>query len=283
MAEPIRLSTAESCRRWVREIQANGKTVGLVPTMGALHEGHLSLVEHAKKQCDKVIATIFVNPTQFGPGEDFERYPRELESDIEKLQSVATDACFSPQVEDVYPEGDSTYVDVGSVAQPWEGELRPGHFEGVATVVLKLMNLVPAEKVFFGQKDYQQTLVIKQMVRDLHVPTQVIVCPTIREPDGLAKSSRNVYLTKEDRQRALALSGALSLIQQRFSEGVVQTSELETEAKELIHSTDGVELQYLALLAPGSVELAHSAEPGVVAIVAAKVGETRLIDNLILK
>ena len=282
MAELIQLTTSDSCRRWVKETQASGMTVGLVPTMGALHEGHLSLVEQARQHCDKVLATIFVNPTQFGPNEDYDRYPRDLKSDIEKLKGVKTDALFSPSVEEVYPSGDGTLVDVGPVAEPWEGELRPGHYQGVATVVLKLMNLAPAQLAFFGQKDYQQTLVIKQMVRDLHVPTKVVVCPTVRESDGLAKSSRNAYLSAEERQQALSLSKALQLVQSRYADGISDARLLESEAKQLIQATGGVILQYFALLAPGTVEAVDVAESGVVAVVAAKVGKTRLIDNLIL-
>ncbi len=282
MAELIQLTTSDSCRRWVKETQASGMTVGLVPTMGALHEGHLSLVEQARQHCDKVLATIFVNPTQFGPNEDYDRYPRDLKSDIEKLMGVKTDALFSPSVEEVYPSGDGTLVDVGPVAEPWEGELRPGHYQGVATVVLKLMNLAPAQLAFFGQKDYQQTLVIKQMVRDLHVPTKVVVCPTVRESDGLAKSSRNAYLSAEERQQALSLSKALQLVQSRYADGISDARLLESEAKQLIQATGGVILQYFALLAPGTVEAVDVAESGVVAVVAAKVGKTRLIDNLIL-
>lgn len=282
MAELIQLTTSDSCLRWVKETQAAGMTVGLVPTMGALHEGHLSLVEHAQQHCDKVLVTIFVNPTQFGPNEDYNRYPRDLKSDIEKLQSIKTDVVFSPSVEEVYPSGDGTLVDVGPVAEPWEGKLRPGHYRGVATVVLKLMNLVPAELAFFGQKDYQQTLVIKQMVRDLHVPTKVVVCPTVRESDGLAKSSRNAYLSDVERQRALSLSKALQLVQSRYDDGIRDARLLESEATELIKATGGVVLQYFALLAPGTIEAVDIAESGVVAVVAAKVGKTRLIDNLIL-
>lgn len=286
MPDLVHMTTPEACHDWVRAAQSEGLTVGLVPTMGALHEGHLSLVEAAKQKCDRVIATIFVNPTQFGENEDFAEYPRDLDRDAEKLISAGADALFAPEVEAIYPPGDSTLVQVGAIAEPWEGVSRPTHYTGVATVVLKLLLIAPADRAYFGQKDYQQTLVIKQMVRDLHVPTEIVVCPTIREPDGLAKSSRNAYLSNSEREQALVLSRSLQLVQQSFAAGQTDAKKLQAEAEALILSTAGtagVELEYMALLASGSVESVDKASVGDVVVVAARVGQTRLIDNLILK
>ena len=200
-------------RAVVRELQHAGKSVGLVPTMGALHQGHLSLVRRAKSDCDVAVATIFVNPTQFAPHEDFSRYPRTLESDLAALAAAKCDLVFVPSREEMYPPAASTFVEPPQVAQPLEGVFRPGHFRGVATVVLKLFNIIPADKAYFGQKDFQQALVIQRMVADLNVPVQVVVCPIIREPDGLAMSSRNRYLSPSERQQGLALSRALNLVQ----------------------------------------------------------------------
>ncbi len=185
-------------------LRREGKRIGIVPTMGALHEGHLSLVRHAKQACDISVATIFVNPSQFGPNEDYQRYPRTLESDLQSLDSVGCDFVFTPSMESIYPQGYSTYVEPPRVAERWEGAYRPGHFRGVATIVLKLFMLVPAQVAYFGRKDYQQVAVISAMVRDLGVPIRIEACETIRDPDGLAMSSRNRYLSESERVRALS-------------------------------------------------------------------------------
>ena len=195
------------------------RRVGLVPTMGALHDGHLSLVTRAKQDCDVAVATIFVNPTQFGPNEDFSKYPRTLESDLEKLAAVGCDYVFVPAADEIYRPGHSTYVDPPSVASQWEGAIRPGHFRGVTTIVLKLFMMVPAHIAFFGRKDYQQVAVIKGMVDDLNLPIRIETCDTIRESDGLAMSSRNRYLTSDERQRALSLSRALNTAKEMISHG----------------------------------------------------------------
>lgn len=197
----------------------SGKRVGLIPTMGALHEGHLSLVRRAKEICDLVAVTIFVNPTQFAPSEDLAKYPRTLDADLEKLLSVGTDFVFTPESSTIYPPGFSTYVEAPAVAAPLEGAFRPGHFRGVATIVLKLFNLVPADIAFFGSKDYQQLAVIRTMVHDLDVPIRIEGCPTIRESDGLAMSSRNRYLNGEERSRALGLWQASVAFNSRSKRG----------------------------------------------------------------
>src|SRR5947207_1716490 len=201
--------TGDAVRNAVRTARAENRTIGLVPTMGALHAGHLSLVERSCRETGFTVVSIFVNPTQFGPQEDFAKYPRNLEADLQALAAYPVDLVFVPAVDDMYPAISATAVEVGPVAAKWEGACRPGHFRGVATVVLKLLNLVQPDVAYFGQKDYQQTVVVRRMVADLDVPVEIRVCPTVREPDGLAMSSRNVYLSPEERRKALSLSRGL--------------------------------------------------------------------------
>ncbi len=270
----------EAMRSAVREIQRGGETVGFVPTMGALHEGHLSLVDAAAAECDRVVASIFVNPTQFGPNEDFTKYPRPLERDLELLRGRGCELAFVPEAAEMYPGGYGTSIDVGPVAVPWEGAARPGHFAGVATVVLKLFECVPADRAYFGRKDYQQTLVVRRMVVDLNLPITVCVCPIVRDPDGLALSSRNVYLGADERQRALSLSQSLRLAEELVSSG--QRSALAVRERMLAHlnAAGGVNVEYVAILRDGSVdEVAEIGGPVTIAV-AARVGTTRLIDNL---
>jgi pantoate--beta-alanine ligase len=278
----IVLSQSDEARQWVRSAQSSGERVGVVPTMGALHAGHVSLVTAALADCGHAIATVFVNPTQFGPGEDFERYPRDLDGDLEKLAAAGTSAVFAPAVEVLYPAGAETTVDVGSVALPFEGAIRPTHFRGVATVVAKLLAIVPADRAYFGQKDYQQTVVVRRLARDLCLPTEVVVCPTVREPDGLAMSSRNAYLSPDERERALCLSRALRTIERLVSEGERDARTLRDAGVAVIESTPGVELQYLELLRDGTVDKVERIDGPTVAVVAARVGATRLIDNVTL-
>ena len=225
-ATPKLVTTATELRAAVRAARAAGCAIGLVPTMGALHEGHLSLVQASRAECGFTVATIFVNPTQFAPHEDFDKYPRTLEADLESLASCHADLVFAPRREDMYPAGCSTLVEPPQVAQRWEGECRPGHFQGVATVVLKLFNLAQADVAFFGHKDYQQAAVIRRMVQDLNVPTEIRVCPTVREPDGLAMSSRNRYLSAGERQQAVAISRTLRLAEQMAAGGERQAAKL---------------------------------------------------------
>ncbi len=256
-----------------------GQTVGLVPTMGALHEGHLSLVDASRAECDLTTVTVFVNPTQFGPNEDFARYPRDLEGDLARLAQRGCGLVFAPEVDQMYPPGHATTVDVGPVSEPWEGALRPGHFDGVATVVLKLFQIVPADRAYFGHKDYQQTIVVHQMVRDLNVPIEIRVCPTVREPDGLAMSSRNAYLSPDERRRALVLSRSLRLAEQLAIGGERDAATIRRKMQEEIDRVGGVDVQYIALVAEGTVTPVDEITGPTVVALAAQVGQTRLIDN----
>lgn len=271
-------SIAET-RATVLAAQQAGETVGFVPTMGALHEGHLSLVQASLAACDRTVVSIFVNPTQFGPGEDLDRYPRVLEKDVQLLEEMGCWLVFAPLTEEMYPPGSETLIDVGSVAEPLEGALRPGHFPGVATVVLKLFQIVPADKAFFGQKDYQQTLVVQQLIRDLSVPIEIVVCPTVREPDGLAMSSRNAYLLAEERRQALAISQSLMLAERLYLGGETSVEAIERRMREHLAGAPLLELQYIAFLQAGSVTPVSIISGPTVIALAAKVGQTRLIDN----
>jgi pantoate--beta-alanine ligase len=256
-----------------------GDRVGFVPTMGAFHEGHLSLVEASLAECDRTVVSIFVNPTQFDPGEDLEKYPRPLEQDLELLEQRGVWLAFVPTVDEMYPSGFDSYVDVGSVAQPWEGAARPTHFRGVATIVLKLLQMVPADCAYFGRKDYQQTLVVRQLIEDFNLPIALRVCPIVREADGLAMSSRNAYLDRIDRERASALRQALLLAEQKHAAGETSVATIRGEMTEYL-TTKGVEdIEYIAFLADSTVrEVLNITGPTVVAI-AARFGRARLIDN----
>jgi pantoate--beta-alanine ligase len=266
-------------RTAVQAAQRAGKTVGFVPTMGALHEGHLSLVDAARAECDVVAASIFVNRTQFGPGEDFDRYPRPLQRDLDLLASRGCRLAFVPDAVEIYPAGFDSWVEVGRVAEPLEGAARPGHFRGVATVVLKLFQLVPADRAYFGRKDYQQTLVVKRMTADLDVPIEIRVLPIIREADGLAMSSRNAYLSPLERQQAVSLWQSLKLAEQAHAAGETDVDRIRQRMLAHIAAAGGVEVQYIAFLRDGTVdETPRIAGPTVIAI-AARVGRTRLIDN----
>jgi pantoate--beta-alanine ligase len=260
-------------------LRREGKRIGLVPTMGALHEGHLSLVRHAKAQCDIAVASIFVNPSQFGPNEDFARYPRTLASDLEQLNGVGCDFCFTPSVEHMYPPGCSTTVEPPAVAEDWEGRIRPGHFRGVTTVVMKLFMMLPAHVAFFGRKDFQQVAVLSSMVRDLNVPIRIEACETVRESDGLAMSSRNRYLSKADRHRALGLYHALRRAQEVVQAGERSVPALEKEMRRVLELAPVDEIDYAAIVDPESMKPLHTLQGSPVAIIAARVGSTRLIDN----
>jgi pantoate--beta-alanine ligase len=263
----------------LRKARAAGQVIGLVPTMGALHEGHLSLVRAAASACDLTVVTIFVNPTQFGPREDFARYPRTLEADLQLLERERADVVFAPAVDQIYRAGFSTYVEPPEVAKPLEGRCRPGHFRGVATVVLKLFQLVPADVAFFGQKDFQQVRVIQAMVEDLDVPIRVVVCPTVREPDGLAMSSRNRYLNPTEREQALAVSRSLARAAQLVSSGEHCAAVIRREMTSILASAAIQRIDYVALVDPVSLADVDEVQEGTMALVAAFVGGTRLIDN----
>ena len=280
----------DELRRTLAERKKSGSSVGFVPTMGALHEGHLSLVREAKKQCDCIVVSIFVNPTQFGPTEDFSRYPRTLESDYELLRRENTDFVFVPTVETMYPAGFETYVDVGSVAEPLEGRLRPGHFRGVASVVLKLFHMVQPDTAFFGQKDYQQVRVIQKMIDDLNVPVRLVACPTVREADGLAMSSRNRYLTPKQREDALVLYRSMAKATLRIcgekEEKNVDLSAVRREMEQTILAVDNAKIDYISIADPDTLQEIHSLEDRrgkIVLLLAVRFGTTRLIDNRMIE
>jgi pantoate--beta-alanine ligase len=269
----------EEIRAAVLAARQAGEKVGFVPTMGALHDGHLSLVDAAAAECDRVAASIFVNPTQFGPSEDFTKYPRPLERDLDVLRERGCDLAFVPDAAEMYPAGFDTFIDVGAVAQPWEGAARPGHFRGVATVVHKLFQLVPADRAYFGQKDYQQTLVVRRMAADLNMPIEICTCPIVRDGDGLALSSRNAYLSGDERRRALALNQALRIADAAYGGGERSAETLRQKMLTHIASVGGVDVEYVAIMRDGTVdEVREIDQPAVIAI-AARVGSTRLIDN----
>jgi pantoate--beta-alanine ligase len=257
-------------------------TVGLVPTMGYLHAGHLSLVRRAREECDHVVVSIFVNPTQFGPTEDLAKYPRDLERDMELIEPY-TDLLWTPTPEIMYPEGYQTWVEVGEVSRPLEGAMRPGHFRGVTTVVAKLFNGVQPDKAYFGQKDAQQAAVIRRMVRDLNYPVEIMVCPIVREADGLAMSSRNVYLDPQQRQAATVLSRSLREAKQAYDNGERDAGMLRQIMKDVLAPEPLAEMQYVSCADYETLEELETVERKALLSMAVFVGKTRLIDNLVLE
>lgn len=266
-------------RQEVLRARAAGRRVGFVPTMGALHAGHASLVARAAEACDDVAVSIFVNPSQFGPGEDFDRYPRMLEADCRLLEPHGVRWVFAPDAAAIYPPGHATRVVVAGPAEPFEGSIRPGHFSGVATVVLKLFLAVPADAAYFGAKDWQQTRVVMHMVRDLALPIEVVVCPTVREADGLAMSSRNAYLTSDERLRAVAISAALDKAESLW-QSALPTADVERAMRETMERR-GVAVDYAVIVDAESLAALNPACDAV-ALVAGRLGTTRLIDNRLL-
>jgi pantoate--beta-alanine ligase len=264
------------------ELRRAGKSVGLVPTMGALHAGHLSLVQAAKAACDAVAVSIFVNPTQFGPAEDFSKYPRTLEQDCALLRGEGVEVVFPPGVGELYPEGASTFVEVEGISDRLDGGSRPGHFRGVATVVAKLFGIVQPERAYFGQKDAAQVAVLRRMVRDLCLGVELVVCPTVREADGLALSSRNRYLSAAERDQALVLSRALKRMGAKFRTGERDAAALRAAGLRVLAREPAVRLDYLAVVDADTLEDRREASSGTLAAVAAWVGTTRLIDNILL-
>ena len=262
---------------------AEDRPIGFVPTMGALHEGHLSLVREARRMSDAVVVSIFVNPAQFSPREDFDRYPRDLTRDADVLTPIGVDCLFAPPVEEIYPKGFSTWIEVGELSGKLEGLSRSGHFRGVATVLAVLFNMIKPKFVFLGQKDAQQTIIVKKMVRDLHLPVEVVVMPTVREADGLALSSRNQYLTPEERRAAPVLYRALRVAEGMFTNGERNSARLGKAIRREIASEPLVRLDYLAITDTERLDqiddLTH--QPALVSV-AAIIGRTRLIDNVIL-
>ncbi|MCA1619417.1 MAG: pantoate--beta-alanine ligase [Acidobacteria bacterium] len=261
------------------------KTIGLVPTMGALHDGHLSLVREARRMCDVVIVSVFVNPTQFGAGEDFERYPRDLTGDTTKLADYNVDYIFAPPVEEVYPKGFATYITVEGLSETMEGAARPGHFRGVATILTVLFNTVRPDFAFFGQKDAQQTLVVKRLVRDLAFDLEVVVLPTVREQSGLALSSRNAYLTDEQHRAAAVLYRALAQAREVYMEGERNARRLAEAVRAQVDAEPLARLEYVGVVDAESMEKYDRIpeERPVLIALAAQVGRTRLIDNIIIQ
>lgn len=256
--------------------------LGLVPTMGALHAGHLSLVGAAKAQCDAVAVSIFVNPTQFGPSEDFSKYPRSFESDCAALEKGGADIVFAPTVGEMYSKDETTWVTVEGLSEKLDGRSRPGHFRGVTTVVAKLFHVIEPDAAFFGQKDAAQVAVIRRMVRDLNFPVEIVVCPIIREPDGLAMSSRNVYLSPEDRRRALVLSRSLQRVEKEFRAGQRAAAQLQEAGRAVVVQQPGVRLDYFEIVDPDTLDPIDPIAGKALVAVAAYVGATRLIDNVVL-
>jgi len=265
-----------------REVRREGKTLGFVPTMGALHDGHLSLVRIARSQCDTIAVSIFVNPLQFGPAEDFSKYPRTFAGDCRKLEAEGVELLFAPSVEEMYPAGASTTVYVEGLSEKLDGKSRPGHFRGVATVVAKLFEIVHPDRAFFGQKDAAQVAVLRKMVSDLNMETELVVCPIVREQDGLAMSSRNRYLSLDERRQALVLHRSLHCVEDLVSRGERDTSKLIAAATEVIANEPGVRLDYFAIVNPDTLDPVTDVNLGALVAVAAWVGNTRLIDNLLL-
>ena len=281
-ATPKTVTTVESLRREVAAARREGRRIGLAPTMGALHEGHLSLVRACRAECDWTVVSIFVNPTQFGPGEDLDRYPRMLEADVAKLAACGTNLVFAPSDDQVYRPGHDTWVDVVELSRRWEGECRPSHFRGVTTVVLKLLNMVGPDVACFGQKDYQQAALIRRMVADLDVPVEIRVYPTIREPDGLAMSSRNAYLSPDARRRAVVLWESLCLARDLVASGERDADVVGARMRETVASAGDARIDYIALADPDTLEpVARIAGPTLAAL-AVTIEKTRLIDNELL-
>jgi pantoate--beta-alanine ligase len=266
-----------------RAARREGKSLGLVPTMGALHEGHLSLVRAAQAQCDLVAASIFVNPLQFGPNEDLARYPRNFDRDCELFKREGVDFIFAPSVEEMYPAGAVTYVTVEGLSDKLCGRSRPGHFRGVTTVVSKLFNIVEPDRAFFGQKDAAQATIIRRMVRDLNIPVQIEVCPIVREPDGLAMSSRNAYLDAPQRKSARVLYRSLMAVQGRFDQGERKVQTLIEAGKQALAEDSSVRLDYFEIVDPETLDPVDGLSRPALVAVAAFVGKSRLIDNIVLK
>ena len=276
------LDTIQSIRAAISVARKSDVGVGLVPTMGALHAGHLSLVERARAECGLVVASLFVNPTQFAPGEDFERYPRQPEQDSALFERAGVDLVFAPGVAEMYPEGESTFVDVGELGARLDGAHRPGHFRGVATVVSKLFHIIQPDRAFFGQKDAAQVAVLRRMVRDLNVPVEVIACPIVRDADGLALSSRNAYLSPAERSAALALPRTLQALTAEVRRGTCDRNALIKVGSEMLAQSPGVQPEYLEVVEADTLLPVDLVRPGILIAVAAKVGKTRLIDNVVV-
>jgi len=274
--------TVESVKRLVKAARSKGKKIGLVPTMGALHIGHISLIEAAVKKCDFVVVSIFVNPTQFGPGEDFEKYPRPLETDLEICGKTGVDVVFTPAPQQMYPQENITWVNVEKLTEQLCGQLRPAHFRAVATVCAKLFNIVEPDTAFFGQKDGQQAIVIKRMVADLNMPLEIVVCPTVRQPDGLAVSSRNQYLTEEQKKDATLIYKSLQKCREMIDAGVTDSETIIAEMRKILSQAPSIRIEYVSIVDAETVQAIDRITGKVLAAVAVKIGSARLIDNILV-
>ena len=271
--------TIESIRDLVKAARGGGKKIGLVPTMGALHVGHVSLIEAAGNDCDFVVVSIFVNPTQFGPGEDFEKYPRPLEADLKICRKAGVDAVFAPAPEVMYPGENLTWVTVEKLTEPLCGRSRPGHFRGVTTVCAKLFNIVGPDVAYFGQKDAQQAITIKRMVHDLNMPLEIVVCPTVREPSGLAVSSRNQYLSAQQKKDAAQIYKSLQECRRMIDAGVTGTQQITARVREILEQVPSIEIEYVSIVDTETLESVEHIAGKILVAVAVRLGSTRLIDN----
>lgn len=278
----LTLTDRPSLHAWLLGHRRAQRRIGLVPTMGALHAGHLALVAEARRRCDVVVLSVFVNPLQFGPAEDYQRYPRDLARDSTLAEEHGVDALFVPTVDMMYPPGSEVRVTPGAAALLWEGAVRPGHFVGVLTVVAKLFHLVQPDLAVFGQKDIQQATLVRQMVRDLDFPLEVAVAPTVREPDGLALSSRNAYLSADQRAEALGLHRGLQAADRAWRSGERRSEGIEAAIREQLTMFPGITPDYIAIVHPDTLRPVSHADRGTIIAVAGRVGHTRLLDNLIL-
>ncbi len=273
-------TTKKSLQQYLQQTKVSDKTTGFVPTMGALHAGHLSLIEQAKQNNDEIVCSIFVNPSQFNDPKDLEKYPRTIEADIKLLEQVKCNVLFNPPVNEIYDDNEQWHLNIGDLESLLEGKSRPGHYQGVTQVVYKLFNIVKPDAAFFGQKDYQQFLIISKMVEQLNLPVKLVMCPIMREADGLAMSSRNIHLTDDDRRHALILSKTLNWVKNNFD--LSHIPQLKKEAELMIGNEPGVELDYFEIADGDTLHPADQNTKNIVALVAAKVGKTRLIDNVLL-
>ncbi len=276
------IRTPEDMQRWSDSARARGEKIAFVPTMGFLHEGHLTLMREGRRRASALVASIFVNPTQFGPHEDFARYPRNFERDCAMMETVPVDVVFAPEPSAMYSSDSQTWVEVTEVTRGLCGPCRPGHFRGVTTVVAKLFNIVKPHLAVFGEKDFQQLRAIQKMVTDLNFDIEVLPVPIVREPDGIAMSSRNAYFSREERERALALSLALRAARDRYHAGTCCVEELVYIAKRVLRGTPGVEIEYVEAVDATTLERTSSIERPILLAIAARVGRTRLIDNTVL-
>lgn len=274
--------TIESVRNLVKAARSKGKIIGFVPTMGALHIGHISLIEAAAKKCDFVVVSIFVNPTQFGPGEDFEKYPRPLKADLEICRKAGVDMVFAPSPQQMYPGENLTWVNVEKLTEQLCGQFRPGHFSGVTTVCAKLFNIVAPDIAFFGQKDAQQAIVIKRMVADLNMPLKIVVCPTVRQADGLAVSSRNQYLTRQQKKNAPLIYKSLQKCQKLIEDGVADSKTIINQMRKILQQAPSIKIEYISIVDADTLQELKKITGKVLTAVAVKIGSTRLIDNILV-